>query len=210
MRRPVIIGLAGGSGSGKSTVLSRLLEELDEEGVSVLEHDAYYRELGHLSLEERASFNFDHPSALETELLVKHIDALLKGFAIEKPVYDFTTHARTEKTITVRPTPVLIVEGILALAERDLVERMDIKLFVDTDDDVRLIRRIRRDMAERGRSLQSILDQYEESVRPMHIEFVQPSKRLADVIIPRGGRNEIAVQMVLSRIDTILRNRPAE
>jgi len=186
------------------------MEELDAEGVSVLEHDAYYRELGHLSLEERASFNFDHPSALETELLVKHIDALLTGFAIEKPVYDFTTHARTEETVSVRPTPVLIVEGILALAERDLVERMDIKLFVDTDDDVRLIRRIRRDMAERGRSLQSILDQYEQTVRPMHIEFVQPSKRLADVIIPRGGRNEIAVQMVLSRIDTILRNRPAQ
>ena len=210
MRRPVIIGLAGGSGSGKSTVLSRLLEELDEAGVSVLDHDAYYRDLGHLTLEERASFNFDHPSALETELLVKHIDALLNGFAIEKPVYDFTTHSRTDETVTVRPTPVLIVEGILALAERELVSRMDIKLFVDTDDDVRLMRRIRRDMAERGRSLQSILDMYERSVRPMHIEFVQPSKRLADVIIPRGGRNEIAVQMVLSRIDTILRNRPTE
>lgn len=208
MKRSVIIGLAGGSGSGKSTVLSRLLEDLDEAGVSVLDHDAYYRDLGHLSLKDRAAFNFDHPDALETELLIKHIDALLAGFAVEKPVYDFTTHSRTDRTVTVRPTPVLIVEGILALAERELVDRMDIKLYVDTDDDVRLIRRIRRDMSERGRTLDSILDMYERTVRPMHIEFVQPSRRMADVIIPRGGRNEIAVQMVLSRIHTILDNRP--
>lgn len=205
--RPVVIGLAGGSGSGKSTVLSQLQEAWDDEGVSVLDHDAYYRELTHLSVEDRASFNFDHPAALETELLVKHLEALLQGFSIEKPVYDFTTHSRTDRTITIRPTPVIVVEGILVLAEKDLVDRMDIKLFVDTDDDVRLIRRIRRDMEERGRSLDSILEQYERTVRPMHIEFVQPSRRMADVIIPRGGRNEIAVQMVLSRISTILAGR---
>ncbi|MEQ9105679.1 MAG: uridine kinase [Rhodothermales bacterium] len=207
LSRPVVIGLAGGSGSGKSTVLSQLQEAWDDEGVSVLDHDAYYRELTHLSVEDRASFNFDHPAALETELLVKHLEALLQGFSIEKPVYDFTTHSRTERTVTVRPTPVIVVEGILVLAEKDLVDRMDIKLFVDTDDDVRLIRRIRRDMEERGRSLDSILEQYERTVRPMHIEFVQPSRRMADVIIPRGGRNEIAVQMVLSRISTILAGR---
>lgn len=207
LSRPVVIGLAGGSGSGKSTVLSQLQDAWDSEGVSVLDHDAYYRELTHLSVEDRSSFNFDHPAALETELLVKHLNALLQGFAVEKPVYDFTTHSRTDRTVTIRPTPVIVVEGILVLAEKDLVDRMDIKLFVETDDDVRLMRRIRRDMEERGRSLDSILEQYERTVRPMHIEFVQPSRRMADVIIPRGGRNEIAVQMVLSRISTILAGR---
>lgn len=207
MRKPVIIGLAGGSGSGKSTVLRRLMEALDGQGASLLEHDAYYRDPGDLSLEDRSGFNFDHPSALETELLVKHIDALLGGFAVEKPVYDFKTHRRTSDTVTIRPTPVIIVEGILCLAEPELVRRMDIKLYVDADDDVRLMRRIQRDMQERGRSLASILAQYERTVRPMHIEFVQPSRRHADVIIPRGGHNEIAAEMVLSRIHTILHER---
>ncbi|MDA0378145.1 MAG: uridine kinase [Bacteroidetes bacterium] len=200
MTRPVIIGLAGGSGSGKSTILHRLLADLGPERVSVLEHDAYYRDQTHLPVEERQRVNYDHPDSLETGLLVSHIEALLDGQSVEKPVYDFTRHTRAERTISIRPTPIIIVEGILVLAETGLTDRMDIKLFVDTDDDIRLIRRIRRDMVERGRTLESILEQYETTVRPMHIEFVEPSKRRADVIIPRGGHNEVAFDMVLSRI----------
>ncbi|MBT6580658.1 MAG: uridine kinase [Bacteroidetes Order II. Incertae sedis bacterium] len=204
MTKPVIIGLSGGSGSGKSTILRRLLGELGPEQVSVLEHDAYYLDLTHLSLAERAAVNFDHPDSLETSLLVEHVDALLSGRSIQKPVYDFTKHTRAAETLEIQPTPIIIVEGILALAEPDLVRRMAIKLFVDTDDDTRLIRRIRRDMVERGRSLNSVLEQYETTVRPMHIEFVEPSKRHADVIIPRGGHNEVAFEMVLARIRTML------
>ncbi len=200
MTRPVIIGLAGGSGSGKSTILRRLLEELGPEHVSVLEHDAYYRDLSDLPLEERARVNYDHPDSLETPLLVEHIEELLAGRSVEKPMYDFTAHTRAHRTERIDPTPIIIVEGILVLAEPELTKRMDIRLFVDTDDDMRLMRRIRRDMVERGRTLDSILAQYEQTVRPMHIEFVEPSKRRADVIIPRGGHNQVAFDLVLARI----------
>lgn len=200
MTRPVIIGLAGGSGSGKSTILRRLLEELGPERVSVLEHDAYYKDLADFSFEDRLRVNYDHPDSLETPLLVEHIEELLAGRAVEKPIYDFTNHTRSPQTQRIEPTPIIIVEGILVLAESELTKRMDIRLFVDTDDDIRLIRRIRRDMVERGRSLKSILSQYESTVRPMHIEFVEPSKRQADVIIPRGGHNAVAFELVLARI----------
>ena len=210
MTRPVIIGLAGGSGSGKSTILHRLLADLGPERVSVLEHDAYYRDQSHRPLEERISVNYDHPDSLETELLVQHIETLLTGASVEKPVYDFTRHTRADRTIRIHPTPIIIVEGILVLAETELTKRMDIRLFVDTDDDIRLIRRIRRDMVERGRSLESILEQYETTVRPMHIEFVEPSKRRADVIIPRGGHNEVAFDMVLARIRYLSREHRLE
>ena len=200
MTRPVIIGLAGGSGSGKSTILRRLLQELGPERVSVLEHDAYYHDLCDIPLEDRLRVNYDHPDSLETSLLVRHVETLLDGKSVDKPIYDFNEHTRSDRTERIDPTPIIIVEGILVLAERELTERMDIRMFVDTDDDIRLIRRIRRDMVERGRSLESILDQYESTVRPMHIEFVEPSKRNADVIIPRGGRNEVAFDMILARI----------
>lgn len=209
MSNSVVIGIAGGSGSGKSTVLDRLLEGLgaDSVDVSVLDHDAYYVDLSHRTPGDRAGFNFDHPDALETELLVEQLDQLTGGQPIEKPIYDFTTHTRTDETKTIDPAPVIIVEGILVLAEPALVERMDIRIFIDADDDIRLVRRIRRDMDERGRSLDSILSQYEKTVRPMHIEFVEPSKRRADVIIPNGGFNTVAVEMVLARIRMLLQRK---
>jgi uridine kinase len=204
MGRPVVIGIAGGSGSGKTTVLRKIVEAFGPAYIAVLEHDAYYRDLSHLPFEERVQVNFDHPDALETELLRAHLDALLAGKPIEKPVYNFTTHTRAPYTIRVEPRPVIILEGILVLAEPLLRERMDIKLYVDAPDDVRLIRRIRRDMEERGRTIESILAQYERTVRPMHLEFVEPSKRLADVIIPGGGYNQVAIDMVLACIAALL------
>jgi uridine kinase len=204
MDRPVVIGIAGGSGSGKTTVLRRIIREFGADPIAVLDHDAYYHDLSHLSPEERAQFNFDHPDALETDLMRTHLDRLVEGTAVEKPVYDFTTHTRRDETETVEPRPVIIIEGILVLAESLLEERMDIKIYVDAADDIRLMRRIRRDIQERGRSIEGILRQYERTVRPMHLEFVEPSKRAADIIIPRGGHNRVAIQMVMSRIQDLL------
>jgi uridine kinase len=201
---PVVIGIAGGSGSGKSTVISRIVESIGHNRICVLDHDAYYRDLGHLAFNERTAFNFDHPNALETDLMANHLDSLIAWESIEKPVYNFKTHTREARTCRVEPRPVIIVEGILVLAEPTLVERMDIRIFVDAADDVRLLRRIQRDLEERGRFIDSILEQYQRTVRPMHIEFVEPSKRLADVIIPRGGHNRVAIEMVLSRIEALL------
>ena len=204
MTRPVLIGIAGGSGSGKTTVIRNIMDRLSNHPVTVIEHDAYYRVLSHLSTEERALVNFDHPDALETNLLIAHLDALLRGESIDKPIYDYATHNRRKETTLVAPCPVIILDGILVLAEQELVKRMDIKIFVDTDDDIRLLRRIRRDMVERGRSIDTILDQYEKTVRPMYLEFVQPSRRVADIIIPRGGENHVAIDMVIARIRDLL------
>ena len=204
MDLPVVIGIAGGSGSGKTTVLRRIIREFGADPIAVLDHDAYYHDLSHLSPEERAQFNFDHPDALETDLMRTHLDRLVEGTAVEKPVYDFTTHTRRDDTETVEPRPVIIIEGILVLAESLLEERMDIKIYVDAADDIRLMRRIRRDIQERGRSIEGILRQYERTVRPMHLEFVEPSKRAADIIIPRGGHNRVAIQMIMSRIRDLL------
>ena len=200
----VVIGIAGGSGSGKTTVQRRILERFGTERIALLDHDAYYQDLGHLPLEDRVRFNFDHPDALETALMVAHLDRLLAGEPVRKPVYDFTQHRRLDETVTVEPHPVVIVEGILVLAEPALRERMDIKLYVDAPDDVRLMRRIERDLHERGRRVEAVLAQYRATVRPMHLEFVEPSKRHADVIIPRGGRNEVAIAMVLARVQSLL------
>ncbi|MEM1055462.1 MAG: uridine kinase [Bacteroidota bacterium] len=200
----VVIGIAGGSGSGKTTVQRRVMEAFGPRRIALLDHDAYYVDLAHLDPEARARFNFDHPDALETSLMVEHLDALLRGETIEKPTYDFTTHSRRAETETIAPRPVIIVEGILVLAEPALRERMDIKLYVDAPDDVRLMRRIERDLHERGRSIDSVIGQYRRTVRPMHLEFVEPSKRTADVIIPRGGQNKVAIDMVLARVQTLL------
>ncbi len=200
----VVIGIAGGSGSGKTTVQRRIMERFGPRRIALLDHDAYYRDLDHLAPEDRARFNFDHPDALETDLMVAHLDALLAGETVEKPTYSFETHSRRDETETIEPRPVILVDGILVLAEANLRERMDVKLYVDAPDDVRLMRRIERDLHERGRSIDSILDQYRRTVRPMHLEFVEPSKRHADVIIPRGGRNTVAIDMVLARVQTLL------
>ena len=200
----VVIGIAGGSGSGKTTVQRRVMERFGPRRIALLDHDAYYRDLSHLAPDQRARFNFDHPDALETDLMVEHVGQLLRGEAIEKPTYSFETHSRLGATETIEPRPVVLIEGILVLAEPALRERMDVKLFVDAPADVRLMRRLERDIHERGRSVESVLGQYRRTVRPMHLEFVEPSKRHADVIIPRGGHNEVAIDMVLSRVQSLL------
>jgi uridine kinase len=201
---PVTIGVAGGTGSGKSTVVRRIVEDLAVQRVAVIHHDAYYRDLGDLPFEDRAKINYDHPDSLETELLVSHLEELKDGRPVEVPVYDFARHERRAETRTVRPSSVLIVDGILILALPALRELMDIKVFVDTDADVRLMRRLRRDLEERGRAVESVLRQYALTVRPMHIEFVEPSKRWADVIVPGGGYNDVAVDMLITKAGAIL------
>jgi uridine kinase len=201
MRRPpVIIGVAGGSGSGKTTVVRKILEALGDARVPVLEHDRYYRDRNDLRLEERAALNYDHPDSLETDLMVRHVNDLRAGRTVEAPTYDFARHARRDLTETIVPGRALIVEGILIYTDPALRKLMDVKVFVDTDDDTRFIRRLQRDIAERGRTVESVIDQYLGTVKPMHLEFVEPSKRYADIIIPQGGHNTVAVDMLLRLI----------
>lgn len=196
--RPLFIGLAGGSGSGKTTIAEEVVDRLDGR-VALLRHDAYYRNLPELSFEERTRVNYDHPASLETELLIDHLESLRIGLAVEHPVYDFAEHLRSEETIRVEPAPVVVVEGILVLAEPELRSELDLKIFVDTDPDLRLARRLQRDISERGRSVDSVIDQYFATVRPMHVEFVEPSRRYADLIIPEGY-NPAAVATVVELI----------
>ena len=197
---PIVIGVAGGSGSGKTTVVRRIVEALGDVRVTVLEHDRYYRDRNDLRLEERASLNYDHPDSLETDLMVAHVKALRAGKSVEVPVYDFSRYARLDATETVRPGRAIIVEGILIYTDAALRALMDVKVFVDTDDDTRFIRRLQRDITERGRTVQSVIDQYLGTVKPMHLEFVEPSKRYADVIVPLGGHNTVAIDMLLTLI----------
>lgn len=204
---PIILGVGGGSGSGKTTVVNKIVEAIGRENILLLEHDSYYRDLSHIPFEERKKQNFDHPSSLETELLIRHLDALKNGYKIDIPVYDFVNHIRSEKTISASPKNIILLDGILIFSEINLRKRMDIKLFVDTDDDVRLLRRLKRDINERGRDFDGVLDQYERYVRPMHLEFVEPSKRYADIIIPLGGENIIALEMVIALINDKLKVR---
>jgi len=207
LTRPIVVGVAGGSGSGKSTVVRLIMEGVEPDRVSLLHHDAYYRDYRHLGPEERAAINFDHPEALETSLLVRHLHQLLAGRSVEVPEYDFTTHSRRTRTRTVHPTEVVVVDGILVLAEPELRVLMDIRLYVDTDSDLRFIRRLERDIRERGRSLDSVIQQYCATVRPMHLEFVEPSKRYADLVVPEGGENRVAVDMLVTKIRSILGGR---
>lgn len=206
-KRPIVFGVAGGTASGKTTVAQSILDAVGASQVAYLAHDAYYRDMSHLPFEERARLNYDHPQSLETDLLVRHVRQLLAGEDVQVPIYDFTQHRRTAETKSVTASPIILVEGILIFTHRQLRDLMDIKVYVDTDPDVRFIRRMARDMQERGRSLESIVKQYLETVRPMHLEFVEPSKRYADVIIPRGGMNQVALDMVVSRLMELLRQR---
>jgi uridine kinase len=203
---PLIIGIAGGSGSGKTTVANVILERVGAKHIAYIPHDAYYRDLATLPPVQRAAVNFDHPDSLETDLLIQHLKQLINYQAIELPIYDFKIHARTPNTIRIEPQPVIIVEGILIFAEPLLRELCDVKIFVDTDPDIRFIRRLQRDITERGRSTESVINQYINTVRPMHLEFVEPSKRYADVIIPEGGWNVVAMDMVVARIQTLLQD----
>jgi uridine kinase len=201
---PLVIGIAGGSGSGKTTVANVILSRVGSDRIAYLPHDAYYRDLSHLSPMLRMEVNFDHPNSLETELMIQHIRQLKKWQPVELPIYDFTHHSRTEKFLHIEPQKVILVEGILILTEPELRALMDVKIFVDTDPDVRLIRRMLRDISERGRTAETVINQYLKTVRPMHLEFVEPSKRYADVIIPEGGFNTVAMDMVIARIESLL------
>jgi len=206
----IVFGVAGGTASGKTTVARAILDAVGTAQIAYLPHDAYYKDMKHLSYEERTKLNYDHPDSLETKLLEKHITQLCEGKPVAVPVYDFTHHRRTKETVLVEPSPIILVDGILIFTRRKLRELMDIKIYVDTDADVRFIRRLRRDMEERERSLESVVKQYMETVRPMHLKFVEPSKRHADVIIPDGGHNRVAMAMVVSRLRDLLRGEGVE
>ena len=204
MARRLVIGICGGTGSGKTTVTERIIAALSHESVLVLEQDHYYKDLPHLPLEQRARQNFDHPDSLDTPLLIEHLGQLREGHEIDRPIYDFARYERESHTIRLAPCPAIIIEGILIYESKALRELMDIKLFVDTDADLRFIRRLARDIRERGRSVDSVVQQYLATVRPMHMEFIEPSKRFADVIIPEGGYNEVGIDLVIQKIRSLV------
>jgi uridine kinase len=201
---PIVIGIAGGSGSGKTTVANQVLHRVGSHRIAFLQHDSYYKDLSHLPYAQRIAINFDHPNSLDTTLLIEHIRALKQWEPVQVPVYDFQIHSRTDRFVQVEPQRVILVEGILIFVEQALRELMDVKIFVDTDSDIRFIRRLQRDLTERGRTTERVVEQYLSTVRPMHMEFVEPSKRYADVIIPEGGMNTVALDMVTTRIEALL------
>ncbi len=207
MPRRILIGLAGGSGSGKTLVARTIVRELGSDKVVVIDQDSYYRNLEQIPFRDREARNFDHPDAFDSDLLREHLTALIEGRAIEQPVYDYTEHRRTDETRRISDHHIIVLEGILIFHDPELRALMDIKLFVDADADVRLLRRLKRDLVERGRAVDSILRQYEESVRPMHLQFVEPTKRFADVIIPGGGHNAVAIDLLKTKIRELLRER---
>jgi uridine kinase len=202
---PLVIGIAGGSGSGKTTVAQAILNRVGADRIAYLQHDSYYKDLSGLPPALRRDVNFDHPNSLDTELLIQHVEALRNHQSVEVPIYDFSTDSCTDRTYTVASRGVILVEGVLIFVEPELRKLFDVKLYVDADADVRFIRRLRRDITERGRSTESVIKQYEATVRPMHLEFVEPSKRYADVIIPEGGHNIAALDMVVARIESLLK-----
>lgn len=204
MKRPILIGITGGTGSGKSTVSTEIFKYIDKEKITIIEQDSYYKDQSHLSLEERIKTNYDHPFAFDNKLLIEHLKELLKGNPIEKPIYDFGNHNRKKDTEKVEPRDIVILEGILILSEKEIRDLLDIKIFVDTDSDVRVIRRILRDIKDRGRTLESVILQYMETVRPAHLQFVEPTKRYADIIIPEGGYNKVAIDILVTKINSIL------
>jgi uridine kinase len=207
MRKPVVIGVAGGSGSGKTSVTKAIYESFKGHSITMLQQDYYYKDQSDLPFEERLKTNYDHPLAFDNDLLIQHIETLLRYEPIEKPVYDYSLHTRSKEIIDVEPKDVIILEGILVLEDERLRNLMDIKLFVDTDADIRIIRRLSRDIKERGRTLDSVIDQYTNVVRPMHNQFIEPTKRYADVIIPEGGQNHVAIDLMVTKIQTILEQK---
>lgn len=204
MNKPVLIGIAGGTGSGKSTITEELLADVPADRAVIIEQDSYYKDQSDLPYEERVKTNYDHPFAFDNELLISHLNDLLNGKAIEKPQYDFENHVRKSETTLVEPRDIIILEGILILSEERLRDLLDIKIFVDTDADVRIIRRILRDIKERGRTLESVILQYLSTVRPAHMQFVEPSKRYADIIVPEGGQNKVAIDIITTKIRAII------
>jgi uridine kinase len=202
--RPFFVGIAGGTGSGKTTVARRLVEALPENAATILDHDSYYKDRSAMTPAEREGVNFDHPDALDNDLLVRQLDELALGCAVEIPIYDFVTHCRGLDRRTVRPLPIIIVEGILIFADPEIRRRFDVKIFVDADADIRAFRRVRRDMESRGRTFSQVDEQYRKTVRPMHIEFVEPSKRWADILIPEGGNNDVALDLVISKLRAVV------
>ncbi|WP_025641227.1 uridine kinase [Schnuerera ultunensis] len=204
MDKGLLIGIAGGTGSGKSTVSKEILKSIHRQNVVIIEQDSYYKDQSHLSFEERVKTNYDHPFAFDNDLLLKHLKGLLNNKPIEKPIYDFEWHTRKEETITIYPKEIIILEGILILNDDEIRELCDIKIFVDTDSDVRVIRRILRDIKERGRTLDSVINQYMSTVRPAHLQFVEPTKKYADIIIPEGGYNKVAIDIIVTKINSIL------
>lgn len=204
-KKTLIIGITGGTGSGKSTVCKSIKESIPEENIAIIEQDAYYKDQAHLSFEDRLKTNYDHPLAFDNKLLIKHLDMLCNGESIEKPIYDYEIHTRDlENTVTTEAKDIVIVEGIMILEDEELRNKLDIKIYVDTEDDLRILRRIQRDIKERGRTVDSVIEQYLTTVKPAHDQFIEPYKKYADIIIPEGGQNEVAIDMVIARIKTQL------
>lgn len=204
MKRPILIGITGGTGSGKSTIAKEIYKKFKDQCIAMIEQDSYYRDQSNLSFEERTKTNYDHPDAFDTPLLVEHLKSLLAGKTIEKPIYNFEIHNRKKETVTVEPREIIIVEGILILQEPEVRDLLDIKIYVDTDADVRIIRRMVRDINERGRTFESVINQYLNVVRPMHMQFIEPTKRYADIIIPEGGHNKVAIDIIVANIKQFL------
>ena len=205
MEKPILIGITGGTGSGKSTIADALYSNFSNERITMIQQDMYYKDQSNLSMEERVKTNYDHPMAFDNDLLVEHLQKLIKGESIEKPRYDFTVHNRAKDTTTVEPREIIIVEGILILEDERIRNLLDIKVYVDTDADIRILRRLVRDIDERGRTVESVIDQYLTMVRPMHMEFTEPTKRYADIIIPEGGHNYVAIDILMAKIRDILK-----
>lgn len=205
MKKPILIGITGGTGSGKSTIADEIFNSFNEDCIAMIQQDAYYKDQKHLTMEERVKTNYDHPRAFDNDLLIEHLKALMNGESIEKPIYDFTVHTRADETTTVNPRDIIIVEGILILEDPRIRELLDIKVYVDTDADIRILRRMVRDIDERGRTVESVIEQYLSVVRPMHMQFIEPTKRYADIIVPEGGRNKVAIDILVSKIKDILK-----
>lgn len=206
MNKPVIIGISGGTGSGKSTVAQEIYKNFGESCITMIEQDSYYKDQSYLSLEQRIKTNYDHPNAFDTDLLIEHLNKLMNGEIIEKPIYDFSIHTRSKKTIKVEPRDIIIIEGILVFQDVRLRDMLDIKIYVDTDADVRIIRRLVRDINERGRTVESVINQYLSVVRPMHMQFIEPTKKYADIIVPEGGQNKVAIDIITAKVKQLLNN----